>query len=216
MSRDTTQLHPRLQAKIIELKAICEAKGLMIGVSECVRTVSEQDALYAQGRTKPGKIVTQVKGSSYGSMHQWATAFDFYRNDGKGAFNNSDGFFYKVGKIGRSIGLEWGGDWKFKDLPHFQLPDWGSNTGQLKAKYKTPEVFAKSWVNHKGVYKALDTLTLKNHTYKGAKVVIPVPKNAQVACAGIYEKKGNQTYLYVTYKGKAGFIVKTKLGKGVK
>lgn len=217
MSRDTSQLHPRLQAKIIELKAICEAKGLKIGISECVRTVKEQDALYAQGRTKAGKIVTNAKGSSYSSMHQWGVAFDFYRNDGKGAYNNSDGFFYKVGKIGRSIGLEWGGDWKsIKDLPHFQLPDWGSGTGQLKSKHRNPKAFMSSWYSVKGVYKALETLTLKTHTFKGAKVVIPVPKNAQVACAGIYEKKGNQTYLYVTYKGKAGFIEKTKLRKDVK
>lgn len=217
MSRDTSKLHPRLQAKIIELKAICEAKGLKIGVSECLRTVKEQDALYAQGRTKPGKIVTNAKGSSYSSMHQWGVAFDFYRNDGKGAYNNGDSFFNKVGKLSQSIGLEWGGNWKsIKDLPHFQLPDWGSTPSLLKSQYKEPKAFMSSWHNFKGVYKAEETLALKNHIYKGSKVVIAVPKNAQVACTGIYEKKGDKIYLYVTYKGKSGFIVKSKLKKEAK
>lgn len=213
LSRDTTQLHPRLQAKIIELKAICEAKGLKIGVSECVRTVKEQDALYAQGRTKPGKIVTQVKGSSYGSMHQWGVAFDFYRNDGKGAFNNSDGFFYKVGKIGRSIGLEWGGDWsKFKDLPHFQLPDWGSSTGQLKAKYKTPEIFAISWVNHKGVYLIKGSVKVYNHIWKTRRCIDTLQLGQLVSCDGEYDVRNGKTYLYVEYEnGRKGFVLKNEL-----
>ena len=79
-------------------------------------------------------------------MHQWYIAFDFFRNDGKGAYNNSDGFFNKVGLIGEAIGLEWGGNWKsFVDLPHFQLASWGSTPDKLKAQYKNPDNFKKSW-----------------------------------------------------------------------
>lgn len=144
--RDITKLHPDLQFKISKLKSECERKELKIGISECVRTVQEQDDLYAQGRTKPGTKVTNAKGSSYSSMHQWGVAFDFYRNDGKGAYNDSDGFFTEVGKIGKSVGLEWGGDWKSPvDKPHFQLPDWGSTASKLKSKYKTPEKFMETW-----------------------------------------------------------------------
>ena len=99
--RDISQLHPDLQVKVAQLQRLCEAKGLKIGIGECVRTVAEQDALYAQGRTKPGKVVTNAKGSTYSSMHQWGVAFDFYRNDGKGAYEDSDGFFSKVGQIGQ-------------------------------------------------------------------------------------------------------------------
>ena len=80
------------------------------------------------------------------SHHNWGTAFDFCRNDGKGAYNDSDGFFSKVGAIGRKIGLEWGGDWTSPvDKPHFQLPDWGSTTAKLKAMYGTPEKFKETW-----------------------------------------------------------------------
>lgn len=146
MSRDITKLHPVLQQKIVQLKIECAKQGLIIGISECIRTVAEQDALYAQGRTKPGRIVTNCKGVTYSSMHQWGSAVDFYRNDGKGAYMDTDQFFTKVGKIGQSLGLEWGGAWKSPvDKPHFQLSDWGSTTSRLKAKYKTPEDFKKSW-----------------------------------------------------------------------
>ena len=144
--RDRTQLHPKLQKMIDTLIAECKSQGLIIGIGECYRTVAEQDALYAQGRTKPGAKVTNARGSTYSSMHQWAVAFDFYRNDGKGAFENKDNFFQKVGKIGKKVGLEWGGDWKSPvDMPHFQLPDWGSTPKKLKALYGTPDKFFATW-----------------------------------------------------------------------
>ncbi len=146
--RDIKMCHPVLQCKAAELIRKCAEKGLSIAIGECYRTVEEQDALYAQGRTEPGEIVTNVRGSSYGSHHQWGTAFDIYRNDGKGAYDNSDSFFDKAGAVGKEIGLEWGGDWRTPvDKPHFQLPYWGSTTEKLKKDYKTPEEFKKAWEN---------------------------------------------------------------------
>ena len=144
--RDITLCHPRLQTLAAELIKECAKQGLQIKIGETLRTVAEQDALYAQGRTKPGTIVTNAKGSSYSSYHQWGTAFDFYRADGHGAYYDKDGFFTKVGKIGVTLGLEWGGNWKsITDKPHFQLPDWGSSTSGIKKHYKTPEHFMKTW-----------------------------------------------------------------------
>ena len=108
--------------------------------------MEEQDALYAQGRTAPGAIVTNARGSSYSSFHQWGTAFDFFRNDGKGTYNESGQFFERVGAIGVSLGLEWGGNWtSIVDKPHFQLPDWGSTTAGIKKLYSTPQEFMKTW-----------------------------------------------------------------------
>ena len=144
--RDITRLHPELQMKIRELMSLCEENNLKIGISECLRTAEEKNELYAKGRTKPGRIVTNANGSEYLSMHQWGIAFDFYRNDGKGAYNEEDDFFIKVGRLGESIGLEWGGSWtSFVDKPHFQLPDWGTSPQSLIAIYKTPENFIDSW-----------------------------------------------------------------------
>ena len=146
IGRDITLCHPELQEKAEKLVSACKGYGLLIGIGECYRTVEEQDKLYAQGRTAPGSIVTNAKGSSYSSHHQWGTAFDIYRNDGAGAYNDSDGFFSKVGAIGVKIGLEWGGNWTSPvDKPHFQLPYWGSTTTMLKNLYGTPEEFKKTW-----------------------------------------------------------------------
>lgn len=152
--RDIKALHPDLQKKYAQLIKLCSKKGITIGVAECLRTKAEQDALYAKGRTAPGKIVTNAKGSNYSSMHQWGVAFDFYLKmdiDGDGqisddAYNNAKKTFNQVGALAKSIGLEWGGDWKsIKDLPHIQLKNWGSTTSKLKAEYGTPEKFMKTW-----------------------------------------------------------------------
>lgn len=144
--RNISDLHPQLQELVKKLQNLCASNGLIIGIGECLRTKEEQDELYAKGRTKKGQIVTNAKGSTFQSMHQWGVAFDFYRNDGKGAYNTEGDFFEKVGKLGKSLGLMWGGDFKsFVDKPHFQLPDWGSSTAILKKNYKTPENFIKTW-----------------------------------------------------------------------
>ncbi|UWP58626.1 peptidoglycan-binding protein [Ruminococcus gauvreauii] len=151
MGRDITKCHPRLQELAAELKAECTRQGYQIAIGESFRSVAEQDALYAQGRTKPGQIVTNAPGSSYSSMHQWGVAFDFYRNDGTGAYNESGNFFEHVGAIGKSLGLEWGGDWTSPvDRPHFQLPDWGSTPSRLKSKYGNVTSFMKTWGNAGG------------------------------------------------------------------
>ena len=145
--RDITLCHPRLQAIASEWVKACESAGLKVAIGETYRTVAEQDALYAQGRTKPGNRVTNARGSSYSSQHQWGIAFDFYRADGKGAYNEDGDFFGRAATIAKNLGLAWGGDWKsIVDKPHVYLPDWGSGTGILKQKYGTFENFKKTWV----------------------------------------------------------------------
>jgi len=152
--RDIAALHPRLQAKAALLKEQCKKQGISILFSECLRTRAEQDALYAQGRTVPGNIITNAKGSTYSSQHQWGIAIDFYLDmdvNGDGnkkddAFNNSTQLFEQVGSIAKSIGLGWGGDWtRIKDRPHLYLPDWGSTTTKLKQLYGSPERFMATW-----------------------------------------------------------------------
>lgn len=218
--RDTTQLHPELQKLIKKLKKKCEAKGLEIGISECLRSKAEQDSLYAQGRTKPGKIVTNAKGSDHSSMHQWGVAFDFYRNDGKGAYNNSGKFFQKVGAIGKSLGLEWGGDWKsIKDMPHFQLPYWGSTASLLKAKYGEPANFFKTWnkddfnpvqaakKEKKMHVTAKSGLRLRNKPSTLSKTIVVMPREATFVPTG-EEKSG---FLKGMYGKKMGWASKKYL-----
>ena len=141
MSRDITLCHPELQKKAAELVEKCKQQGLIIKITDCLRDEAEQADCVRRGTSS----------LSYPhSHHNWGTAFDFCRNDGKGAYNDNDGFFTKVGKIGQSIGLEWGGGWYSPvDKPHFQLPDWGTGTIRLELTYKTPENFKKTWVYEK-------------------------------------------------------------------
>lgn len=157
--RDITLCHPRLQRLAGAWMKACVTQGIAVTIGETFRTVAEQDALYAQGRTKPGKKVTNAPGSSYSSQHQWGIAFDFYLImdiDGDGstsddAFNDRTGMFKKAAEIAKGLGLAWGGDWKsLEDKPHLYLPDWGSGTGILKQKYGTFENFKKTWAAEDG------------------------------------------------------------------
>lgn len=143
--RDVKQLHPELQHKIKRLQELCEIENLPLGIGECLRTVEEQDKLYAQGRTEPGAIVTYARGSSYSSQHQWGIAFDFYKNVPGHAYDDV-GFFQSVASAAKSLGLAWGGDWTSPvDMPHLYLPYWGDTPAPLKRQYTIPEHFIKTW-----------------------------------------------------------------------
>lgn len=146
MSRDKTLLHPRLQEIVKEFEKRCKAAGLNVLVTETYRSKSEQDALYAQGRTKPGNIVTNAKYPL--SPHCWGVAFDFCRNVRGREYDDSDGFFAKCGEIGKSLGLFWGGDFRsFVDKPHLELKKYLPNNSvkTLIKQYGTPDAFIKSW-----------------------------------------------------------------------
>jgi peptidoglycan L-alanyl-D-glutamate endopeptidase CwlK len=87
------------------------------------RSYAEQGALYAQGRTAPGKIVTNSK-AGY-SNHNFGIAFDVGVFEGSSYLADSPKY-KAVGVLGMDLGLEWGGNWKtIVDQPHFLLrPDW--------------------------------------------------------------------------------------------
>lgn len=160
MSRVITDLHPKLQKKIAKLIAECEKEGLKISITSCIRNAAEQLDCFNRG-------TSSLKYPN--SMHNWGTAFDFCRNDGKGAYNDSDGFFTKVGKIAMGLGLIWGGSWNKPDKPHCQLSDWGVGTAKLKSTYGTPEKFKKTWsesivAEPKKVVKKETSLTVKTKT----------------------------------------------------
>ena len=96
-----------------------------IKVLSGLRSYAEQDALYAQGRTAPGKIVTRAK-AGY-SNHNFGIAFDIGVFEGNKYLDESPKY-KAVGVLGVDLGLEWGGNWKsIVDQPHFQLrPVWAS------------------------------------------------------------------------------------------
>ena len=104
------------------------ANGIRIRILSGHRSYAEQDALYAQGRTLPGPIVTKARGGY--SNHNFGIAFDVGVFEGNKYLGESPKY-QAVGVLGTELGLEWGGNWKnLIDQPHFQLrPDWAGELG---------------------------------------------------------------------------------------
>jgi len=89
------------------------------------RTIAEQNGLYAQGRTKPGSIVTNAKGGQ--SAHNFGLAADLAPEKAKGIidWNAPAPIWEMMGNIAIQHGLTWGGLFKsIKDLPHIEHPRW--------------------------------------------------------------------------------------------
>ena len=118
-----SSLQPEVRpyGRALVLKAA--AAGITIKVISGLRTYGEQNALYAQGRSKPGRIVTNARGGY--SNHNFGIAFDIGIFDGAKYIPESPRY-KAVGVMGADLGLEWGGNWtSIKDEPHFQLrPKW--------------------------------------------------------------------------------------------
>jgi len=139
-------LHPDVRKQAEQLVVEAAKEGLPVLITETFRSRSEQDKLYAQGRTTPGKQVTWVQYPN--SAHNWGVAFDFCRNARGKEYDDDDGFFARVGAIAKRIGLFWGGDFRIsKDKPHCESPLYfpGNCAETLIAKYGTPEEFKKTW-----------------------------------------------------------------------
>jgi D-alanyl-D-alanine carboxypeptidase/LysM domain len=115
------RVNPKVAQLGLRMVDACAQAGLAILITQGLRTWEEQDALFAQGRTAPGKIVTNARGGQ--SWHNFGLAFDIVVLDslGKADWDTAHPGWSRAAAIGKSLGLEWGGDWsKFKDLPHFQ------------------------------------------------------------------------------------------------
>ena len=131
MNRKIELLHPvlRNEARILfeEANRRLTGRAKMLIVST-LRTFEEQDELYAIGRTKAGRKVTNAKGGQ--SIHNYGLAIDFaLLIDGKTAswedLKDFDGDrksdWLEVVEVFEKGGWEWGGRWKsFTDKPHLQ------------------------------------------------------------------------------------------------
>jgi len=122
-SRKLEDLHPMVHEKARLMIERCLKEGIDLLITSTYRDHASQDALYAQGRTAPGRKVTNARGGQ--SFHNWRVAFDVVpMRNGKPVWGTTgeDGELWrKVGAIGKGCGLEWAGDWKrFPEFPHFQ------------------------------------------------------------------------------------------------
>lgn len=134
-SRDLSDLLPVVRERAQKFIQLAHAAGIDLLVTSTYRDNDSQNALYAQGRTAPGRIVTNARAGQ--SWHNYRCALDVVPLvNGKPAWNAKDEVWQTVGKLGKQAGLEWAGDWKkFKEYPHFQYTG-GMTLAQLQAGAK--------------------------------------------------------------------------------
>lgn len=125
-------LHPKIQSDVRSFIDEAENKlNITLRIVQGLRTFEEQQAIYDQGRTKPGKIVSNAKpGSSY---HNYGLAIDVAPlENGKVNWN----FDYpKLYPIAENYGFTCGGKFKtIVDKPHFEK-SYGYNWRELLKKH---------------------------------------------------------------------------------
>ena len=113
-------LVPRAQKQARAFLQAALDAGLRVRIIDGSRSFAAQDALYAKGRNgKPGPVVTNARGGF--SNHNFGIAWDIGVFDADGKYLPESADYRKAGAVGRTLGLEWGGDWgNIVDLPHFQ------------------------------------------------------------------------------------------------
>lgn len=110
-------LHPDVGPRAYAFVWWMKYYGAVVRVSEGLRSAQRQRALYAQGRTAPGPIVTNTRVS----RHQSGRAFDI---DFVGLHPDSvpQAWWAFAGRLGEALGLRWGGRWRMRDYRHFEFP----------------------------------------------------------------------------------------------
>lgn len=138
-AKNVATLHNKVQQLfrnwIMECQILAKAHGYEYKAISGNRTWEEQAKIYAQGRTAPGKIVTNAKPGF--SNHNYGIAVDMgVFKDGKyldgSKPSEAEAFHRKAATIAEKYGIEWGGSWKsFKDYPHFEYKT-GKTISQLR------------------------------------------------------------------------------------
>jgi RHS repeat-associated protein len=137
MALSSHGLNPQVQTMADTLISQLAQQGINARLGQTLRTFAQQDQLYAQGRTAPGRIVTNAQGGQ--SIHNYGLAFDIQIFDADGTYitNGSDPAYATAGSIGESIGLEWGGNWSsIFDPSHFQYMG-GLTLDQIRANFNS-------------------------------------------------------------------------------
>lgn len=125
-------IHPAIRDYARNFINEAENTGIILRITAGYRTFEEQDHLYEQGRTAPGKIVTNAKGGD--SPHNYGLAIDVVPMVGGQPDWNST-LWEQISDIGKDAGFSWGGDFKsIKDKPHFEKL-FGLNIYDLRKLY---------------------------------------------------------------------------------
>lgn len=114
----------KLEPFLLAAEELLAAEGVTVEVISGLRSWEQQAALYAQGRTRPGKIVTKARPGS--SWHNYGLAMDLGLFKGgryldEGAPATAAKLYARLGSLAGALGIEWAGTWRsFPEGPHFQ------------------------------------------------------------------------------------------------
>lgn len=130
-------LHPAIRQEVINTIIGIERNmptNMMVRLTRTLSTFAEQAAIFAQGRTVKGTIVTNARAGQ--SIHNYGLAFDFvllYDLDNNGTFEkvswdtlldydkNGSADWQQVVQPFKKLGYSWGGDFKsISDSPHIE------------------------------------------------------------------------------------------------
>jgi len=166
-----TDVNPIVVDKALQLVSLAFDKGFKLLITQGFRSYAYQNELYAQSRTqaqlnavglknvvaKPNEPwATNARGGY--SYHNFGLAFDFAVLDKDDKIDwDTVSKYNTVGALGKTLGLEWGGDWtKSKDRPHFQMT-FGLSEAQLRAGKKPPTQVVETSPNKPSTSKPSDS-----------------------------------------------------------
>jgi peptidoglycan LD-endopeptidase CwlK len=119
VNRDLTLLAPKFREAVEQAIADCKERGYDAYVYEAYRSLELQQLYYARGRTiiPPAKTVTNAPSNLY-SWHGYCLAVDVISI--AYGWDKPESWYVGVAESFKKFGCKWGGDWKSRDLPHFQ------------------------------------------------------------------------------------------------
>ena len=114
MINDLQSLHPFFRDRIILLIQLCKKKGIELAVVETYRTAAKQNEYKTLGQK-------YTRSGAGRSKHQYGMAVDVVPLEDSMAQWDDKTLWKKVGVIGESLGLRWGGRWRtLYDPGHFE------------------------------------------------------------------------------------------------
>lgn len=179
-------LAPAAKDVISKLLDIGYANNLNVQVHSAYRSPAEQDKLFASGRTLPGKIITNARGTPVAqSSHCYRLAVDLHFDMNKDGIAEWDMALYqKLWDLAVEAGLDkkglrWGGNWKsFREGPHFEVTF--GKTWQELAKAPQDKAGAASTEKKETVSPPKKEEPRKNSTKKAKKTSRISNKSKQV------------------------------------
>lgn len=159
-NRDIDALTPETARKCHAFLLRSKAAGLDVFITETRRSSARQAALWAIGRTLPGRIVTSSKAGT--GKHEFGLAFDIAFR-GANLYPRDSKTWARLGSIGKACGLTWGGDFKGVDSVHFE-----NNGGSIMGDIETGGVAAPVVKNEKAAVAVEAVKVSKLPTLKSA------------------------------------------------